>query len=313
MVASERVRDDASLVTWIPQVVPFAAALTRAPGRQAWSREQARLMWADEADAPAVRAAHAQAAPVPERRQGERRAPPPRRAPGLGKAPSRVQRDDGPDFGPGVDWRLSRVNLDDVDAKGPPLRQQRETTAPAAASADIPARLAGRLVLPAADSTRRGAQPASPERTVQRVGGDLRVVLSNQTRSAAAAPAAPTAPARAASGRGHAVTKKAAAAPDKPPPKSAEKWRYKDPKGVVRDCTFKELIAWSAAGYFASGVPVQRASDGPAEWMTLGVALKAMAPPPAPKPQAATHHAPPPPDPAPEEVPGELSTMTCRL
>ena len=136
---------------------------------------------------------------------------------------------------------------------------------------------------------------------MQRVGGDLRVVLNNQPRSAAAATLAPTAPVRETSARvadgvsGQAVAKKpnaehaaepAAAKHDKPPPKSAERWRYRDPKGVVRDCTFPELLQWSKAGYFAAGVPVQRASAsaGPAEWITLGAALKEM----APKPQAAT-------------------------
>ena len=206
----------------------------------------------------------------------------------------------GPDFGTEVDWRLSRVSLDDEHgarqgargARGSPAdaAPRRVVTVtpplpkPAAAASEavaIPSRLAGRLVLPGAQAasppSRRTPPPAPREAAAAAVppakGAAPFVVRVSPhgervvERAVAASPPAASAapPAKAA------APKPAAKAGALPAPR-APGWLFRDPRGTVQGPHGAgELVAWYSAGFFGADLPVQRA--GADAWTTLRAAL----------------------------------------
>lgn len=208
---------------------------------------------------------------------------------------------DGPDFGTEVDWRLSRVSLDDDrgprqgarGARGSPAdaapRRVVTVTPPSlpkpgvAEAVAIPSRLAGRLVLPgavpqvASPPSRRTPPPAPRDAAaaappakggaapfVVRVSphGE-RVVERAVAASPPAASAAP--PAKVA------APKPAAKAGALPAPR-APGWLFRDPRGTVQGPHGAgELVAWYVAGYYGADLPCKRA--GAEAWTTLSAAM----------------------------------------
>ena len=196
----------------------------------------------------------------------------------------------GPDFGMEVDWRLSRVRQEDL----PPSRARATTSSRepprrvVTATAELPASLAARLVLPGLpkapspgqqrdEETREGQQ-----RRVQRgeASCDLRVVLNSREGPAEPRPKASLVVSVQSDGHGGAVRKVTGAA-------ASAQWLYRDPKRAERGPnTTAQLLSWYRAGFYQSTLPVQRVG-GEGAWTTLGDALLApghLHPSPTPKP-----------------------------
>ena len=230
---------------------------------------------------PAAAPASSPGVPAPRPAPRPHPQPPPRE--GKGRSGSGTE---APDLGPEVDWRLSRISLDDDDgprrrARGLPEARGRRvvtvTPESAAPNMALPARLAGRIVLPSS------AQPqvASPPSRRKSPPPPREAAAAAQPAKAGLASAPPLVV--HVGPRGDRVVQRAAASPPMPKPaapKPAPKvtalprpalWHFRDKRGTVQGPhSAGELVAWYAAGYYGADLPVQRVGES---WTTLREAL----------------------------------------
>ena len=231
---------------------------------------------------PAAAPASSTGVPAPRPAPRPHPQPPPRE--GKGRSGSGTE---APDLGPEVDWRLSRISLDDDDgprrrARGLPEARGRRvvTVTPESAAPDlaVPARLAGRIVLPSAQP--QVASPPSRRKSPPPLPREVAAAAAPSAKAGASAPpfVVHVGP------RGDRVVQRAAASPPVPKPAApkpapragavprlAALWNFRDKRGAVQGPhSAGELVAWYAAGYYGADLPVQRVGEA---WTTLREAL----------------------------------------